>query len=424
MSAGFWDHGPSQFVRINEASQGRHQMSRQPSTGPASKPANDALARARSVVDLLRASADRIEAARALPADVVAALHEARLFRLLLPRSLGGDELHLKHLAEVMETIGGADASTAWCLGQAAGCAMSAAYLRPDVAHRLFGPADAVLAWGAGIQGKAVAVDGGYRVTGKWTFASGCANATLLGGHSYVFEKDGTPRRHADGRQRDRTVLLVKSKAAIHDMWYTIGLRGTASYSYEVADLFVPEEETIDRDDPAERVEQGTLYHFSTTTAYASAFSALMLGIAQALVTELKTVALTKTPRGAPSTLKESPVFQTQLAVLEARLRACRAYLHATLEELWDKVGASRNLTIEDAADLKLATTYVINQGVEIANEAYRAAGQTAIFPTNPFERRLRDAMSASQQTQGRPSNFTTIGRVMLGLKPDTVLLR
>jgi len=397
--------------------------------GPASSVAAatqvaEAIDRARGVVGLLRSSADRIEAARALPPDIVAALHQARLFRLLLPRSLGGDELHLKVLAQVMEEIGSADASTAWCMGQGAGCAMAAAYLKPDVARGFFGPADAVLAWGAGIQGKATVVDGGYRVTGKWAFASGCANATLLGGHSYVFERDGTPRRRADGRHADRTVLFVKSKATIHDIWHTIGLRGTASYTYEVTDLFVPQEETIDREEPMEVVEPGTLYLFSATLAYAVAFSALMLGLAQSLVRDLKALAMTKTPRGAPSTLKESPVFQSQLAVLEARLRACRAYLHATLDEIWDKVEAAREVTIEDAANLKLATTYAINQGVEVATEAYRAAGNNAIFAANSFERRLRDVFSASQQTQGRPANFTTIGRVMLGLPPDTVLLR
>jgi indole-3-acetate monooxygenase len=384
----------------------------------------DALARARGVVELLRASAGRIEAARALPDDVVAALHGARLFRLLLPRSLGGDEVHLKTFAQVMEVIAGADASTAWCLGQGGGCAMAAAYLRPDVARRFFGAPDAVLAWGAGIQGKAVAVDGGYRVTGKWTFASGCANATLLGGHSYVFEPDGSPRKGTDGRQVDRTMLFVKSKGVIEDMWHTLGLKGTASYTYEAKDLFVPEEETINRDDPKELVEPGTLFKFPTTFAYAAGFSALMLGIAGALVRELKALAMTKTPRAASSSLKESPVFQSELAVLEARLRACRAYLYTTLDELWDKVEASGEFPIDERANLKLASTYVINQGVEIATEAYRAAGQTAIFPTNPFEQRLRDALSASQQTQGRPSNFITIGRVMLGLPPDTILLR
>jgi alkylation response protein AidB-like acyl-CoA dehydrogenase len=412
-------------MRTQDASGCTPTASAKRSSAPAHAPdrrSDDAVTRAHAIAELLRASAERIEAQRALPADTVAALHEARLFRLLLPRSLGGDELHLKTLAQAIEVIAGADASTAWCIGQAAGCAMAAARLKPEVAHRLFGPADAVLAWGAGIQGKATAVAGGYRVTGKWTFASGCANATLLGGHSYVFEQDGAPRKRVDGRQLDRSLLFLKSKAVIHDIWHTIGLRGTASHSYEVNDLFVPEEETIDREEPKELVQRGTLYIFPTTLAYAAAFSALMLGIAQGLVRELNALAMTKTPRAAASSLRESPVFQSQLAVLEARLRASRAYLHATLDQIWDKVGATRELPIAERADLKLATTYVINEGVEIATEAYRAAGQNAIFTTNPFERRLRDAVSASQQAQGRPSNFVSIGRVLLGLPPDTIL--
>jgi alkylation response protein AidB-like acyl-CoA dehydrogenase len=386
-------------------------------------PSSDAVARARGLAKTLRTAADRIEEARALPTDIVAALHEARLFRLLLPKSIGGDELHLKTLAEVIEAIARVDASTAWCLGQAAGCAMSAAYLKPEVARRFFAPADAVLAWGAGIQGKAVAVDGGYRISGKWAFASGCANATLLGGHSYVFEADGAPRRRADGRQLDRTALFDVSKARIHDMWHTLGLRGTASYTYEVQDLFVPEEETIDRDQPSELMERGTLFIFPNTFAYAASFSALMLGIAQSMVDDLAALAKTKTPRGAPSSLIESQVFQSQYALLEARLRAARAYLHTTLDDIWEKTHATRELPVIDRANIKLATTYVINQGVEIAADAYRAAGQTAIFPTNPFERRLRDAYSASQQIQGRPANFITIGRLLMGLPPDTLVV-
>jgi alkylation response protein AidB-like acyl-CoA dehydrogenase len=388
-----------------------------PDTPPSER---DPVARAHSVAETLRAAANRIEAERALPPDVVAALHKARLFRLMLPRSVGGDEAHLKTLARTMEVVAEADASTAWCLGQAAGCAMSAAYLKPEVARRLFAPADAVLAWGAGIQGRATAVDGGYRVTGKWTFASGCANATLLGGHSYVFNADGTPRLGPDGRHLDRTALFVKSKAKIDDMWHTLGLRGTASFTYEVADLFVPEEETIDRDKAHERTASGDLFIFPTTYAYATAFSALMLGIAQGMVRDLTALASTKTPRGQPSSLMENPVFQSQLAVLEARLRSLRAYLHTTIDEVWDTAIAARELPLTEKAKLKLASTYVITEGVDIASQAYRAAGQTAIFPIHPFERRLRDAHSASQQIQGRPANFVTIGRVMLGLPPDS----
>ena len=385
----------------------------------------DAVARARGVVELLRSATPRIDSERALPADVLAALHKARLFRLLLPRSIGGDEVRIKTLAQVMEIIAGANASTGWCIGQASGCAMAAAWLQPVVAQRLFGPADAVLAWGAGIQGRAVAVDGGYRVSGKWTFASGCANATMLGAHCHVYEKDGTTKRmRADGRHLDRTALLVKDKAYVHDNWHTLGLRGTASNTYETDNLFVPDEETIDREEPEEQTEHGTLYTITYTHAYAAAFSALMLGIAQSTVNDLTDLALVKTPRGAASSMKESPVFQSQLAVLEARLRSLRAYLHTTLDDAWCKAEATQDFTISERAKIKLASTYVINQGVEIVSEAYRAAGATAIFPTNPFEQRLRDAMTASQQTQGRPLNYITLGRVLLGMPPDTILLR
>jgi len=148
-----------------------------------------------------------------------------------------------------------------------------------------------------------------------------------------------------------------------------------------------------------------------------------MLGIAQSMVDDLAALAKTKTPRGAPSSLIESQVFQSQYALLEARLRAARAYLHTTLDDIWEKTHATRELPVIDRANIKLATTYVINQGVEIAADAYRAAGQTAIFPTNPFERRLRDAYSASQQIQGRPANFITIGRLLMGLPPDTLVV-
>ena len=383
----------------------------------------DPIARAEAIAPVLRAATQRIEAGRALPADIVAALNDARLFRLVLPRSLGGDEVDLTTLAKVMEIIATADASTAWCIGQQSGCALAAAYLKPDAARRLFGPADAALAWGVGVQGKAVTVDGGYRVTGKWTFASGSANATLLGGHSAVVAADGTPLKRADGRPRECTALFATSKAMIHDIWHTLGLKGTASNTYEVADLFVPAADVIDRDDPAQRVEPGTLYLFATTHIHAAVFAALNLGIAQGMVGDLMTLALTKTPRGTSSTLRDSALFQSQIAILEARLRASRAYLHDALDKAWDKAGATREVTLEDAADLKLATTYVINQGFEVATEAYRAAGQNAIFPTHPFEQRMRDALTASQQIQGRPSNFTTIGRVMLGLPPDTIIL-
>jgi alkylation response protein AidB-like acyl-CoA dehydrogenase len=382
---------------------------------------HDVLERARSVTGLLKAAAPRIEAARELPPDVLEALHEARLFRLLLPRSLGGDEIDLETHAMVLETIASADASTAWVMSQGSGCSMAAAYMAPADARRWFGAPNAVLAWGAGIQGKAVAVEGGYRVTGTWTFASGSRHATLLGGHSYVVEADGSPRLRPDGRPVDRTMLVKRSEAEIKDVWNVVGLRGTGSDTFSLNDQFVPEADTVNRDNPDERREAGPLYKFSTTLAYGVGFSALMLGIAQAMLDALKDVAMTKTPRGATMSLRESPVFQTELAQLEARVAAARAYLHTTARELTAVAETGSELGFAERARVKLTTTWVINHCFEVVKDCYRAAGQTAIHPANPFERRMRDAMTASQQTQARGSNYITVGRILMGLEPDNL---
>ena len=388
---------------------------------PGSLAHDEAVARARSVVGLLKDAAPRIEAARELPDDVLEALHEARLFRLLLPRSVGGDELDLRTHAEVLEIVAGADASTAWVMSQGAGCAMGGAFLSEEAAERWFRPKNAVLAWGAGLQGEATTVDGGYRVSGTWTFASGSRHATILGGHSKIFEEDGTPRLRDDGSQLDRTLLFPRLAADIEDVWDVVGLRGTGSDTFTVTDLFVPEEDTIDRENPAELRETGPLYKFSASLAYGVGFAALMLGIARGMLDELTHLAMTKKPRGAAMSLRENPAFQSQLAQLEGSHRSLRAYLHMTAQEIYDEVAAADAITLDQRARMKLATTYVINNAFQIVSDCYRAAGQTAIFPSNPFERRMRDAMTASQQTQARGTNYITVGRCLLGLGPESM---
>jgi alkylation response protein AidB-like acyl-CoA dehydrogenase len=381
----------------------------------------DVLARARGVTELLKASGPQIEATRELPPDVLGAMHEARLFRLLLPRSVGGDQIDLETHAMVLETIARADASTAWVMSQGSGCSMAAAFLSPEAAARWFGAPKAVLSWGAGVQGKAVAVDGGYRVTGRWAFNSGSRHATLLGGHSYVFEADGSRRMGPDGQPVDRTMLFDRAKADIDDVWDVVGLRGTGSDTIQVTDLFVPAEDTIDRDSQAECREPGTLYKFSTTLAYGVGFSALMLGLAQSMMDELRELAMTKTPRAATMSLRENPVFQSDLAQFNARCLAARAYLHTTTREVWREVEETGEITIAQRARMKLTTTWVINHCFEVVKDCYRAAGQSAIHPKGPFERRMRDAMTASQQTQGRATNYVTVGRTLLGLEPDSL---
>lgn len=380
----------------------------------------DARRRAEALVGLLDDAAPRIEAAREMPPDVLAALHEARMFRLLLPRALGGDELDLRAHVETLEILARGDASTAWVVSQGAGCAMGAAFLKPDAARRWFGAPEAALAWGAGIQGKATRVAGGYRVTGKWTFASGSRHATLLGGHSYVVDAAGAPILRANGRPLDRTLLFRRDQADIDDVWDVIGLAGTGSDSFAVTDLFVAEDDTIDRENPDELHEPGPIFKFPGTTVYGLGFAALQLGIARAMVDALRELAMTKTPRGVSVSLRDNPVFHSDIARLEARLRSARAYLLATAEEAYRAAERQGAVRIENRADMKLASVHVIHAAVDVTTDAYRAAGSTAIFNSGPFARRLRDALTASQQTQARAQNFVTLGGMMMGREPDS----
>ena len=380
------------------------------------------LERADIAAQVIAEASAQIEAERELPAQVLHAMHQQGLFRLTLPNWLGGDELDPARLAQVTMRIAAADASAAWCLGQAFGCAMSAAFLDERVAREVFGPENSVLAWGAGVQGQATAVDGGFQVSGSWRFASGSKHATWLGGHCKVFEADGSKRRNQAGEHVDRTVLIRRDVATIADDWYVIGLRGTRSEGYTIGNVFVDDAHTLNRDDASECRSEAPLYVYPTHYVYASAFSGVALGIARGALDDLRKLAVRKTAAGARSTMRDSPVFQTELAELQAQWGSARAYQQTTLLEIWDEVRESRVLDMEQRARIRLATTYAINQCTQVVQAVYRLAGSTAVFQAEPFERRFRDMHAVSQQAQGSRFHFETVGRFLLGHEADALL--
>ena len=388
--------------------------------------AGDYLERARELAPVVAAAADEIERRRELPEAIVAALVERGIFRMLLPRSLGGAELDPLSYVQVLETIAKADASTAWCLGQNSGCSMIAPYLEPAIAREIFGPPRGILAWGPDLPnaGRAVAVEGGYRVTGRWGFATGSRHASWLGAHVPVFEEDGSPRLAPNGRPFVRTVLFPKSQARIIDNWQVIGLKGTGSDSYAVEDFFVPQRYTAGRDNEAERREPGPLYRFTSGMIYAASFSSVSLGIGRGTLDAFIELARDKIPRGQRKTMRENNVIQSQVAQCEARLSSCRAHLHATLQAMWEDIRSTGELAAERHAQLRLAATWAIQQSREVVATLYNAAGATAIFEANPFERRLRDMHAGSQQGQGRPQHFETVGQILLGLPPEGRMFR
>ncbi|HWB49593.1 MAG TPA: acyl-CoA dehydrogenase family protein [Stellaceae bacterium] len=384
----------------------------------------DWVARARSMGPTIAAAADEVERLRELPRPLTLALAEAGLFRLLQPRELGGGELTPMEFADTMGEIAYHDASTAWCVGQGNGCGACAAFLDPAVAREIFGPADGILAWGPPSAAATVKkVTGGYRLTGTWAFASGSHNASWLGAHIFEREADGAALRRADGGTVLRSLLFPKSAAVMTDIWHVMGLRGTGSDQYSVTDLFVPDDHTVlhDRSRMPPR-SGGLLYRFSFSNLYASGFAGLALGVARGFYDDFVGLAGEKTARGARTTLRHNQVVQSQVAQASARLRAARAFLIMSLAEIWTAVAETGELTLDQNATIRLASTWAIKQAREVVEELYHAAGATAIFDAQPFERRFRDIHTISQQMQGAQRHFETVGEILLGLAPDATM--
>lgn len=382
----------------------------------------DWVARAHELAPVVAAAAQRTERDRRIADEAIAAIDEAGIPRMLLPAAFGGGAADILTFNRVIEVLAAADASTAWCMAQSLASSHAAGFLDPRIAREVFGAPKAIVAWGPpGGPTKAQVVDGGYRVTGKWRFASGSANATWMGGHSQVYERDGTPRLDAAGRPVMRTMLFKPAQATIHDTWHVIGLRGTASNDYEVSDLFVTEPYTTWRDQPSDRREPGPLCNIPLLTLYGIGFSGVALGIAEASLRAFMALAQTKKPGGglgSQQVLRDNAVIQSKVAQATGRLSGARALLHESLRDIWEASSRSGKFSLEQRAMLRVAITGAMDNAREVVDFAYHAAGTTAIFEGSAFERRFRDLHTALAQGQAHLSNFEAAGQALFGVEP------
>jgi alkylation response protein AidB-like acyl-CoA dehydrogenase len=379
-------------------------------------PGFDLVERARALQPLIAREADEIERTRRLTQPVVSALIENGLYRSLLPKSLGGAEAPLEVFMQMQEEVAKADASTAWCLGQCSVCAMTAAYLEPDAANEIFNVAPGILAWGA-IAHAVNVVPGGYQASARWDFASGSRQASWLGAHVRIVAADGSQRKKPDGSPEIRTILFPATSATMYDVWDVIGLNGTGTDSYSVDNLFIPEKFTALRDDATALREKGPLYRLSTNMVFGMGFAATSLGVARATLDAAIELSRTKQPQGL-SAMRGNNAVQGLIGRTEGSLRAARAYLYATADEVWRDLARGDALTEEHRIALRLAATWTIHQAVSVVDTAYHMAGATAVFSANKFERRFRDMHAIAQQIQARDTHYEDVGRMILTADP------
>lgn len=386
-------------------------------------PAHDASAflldAARKLEPLVASLRGRLDRERRLPDELVEAIGDAGLFGMWLPRALGGPELPPLPFLAVIEELSRQDGSVGWCTGIAAGHARFAGALPPRAAAEIFGSGRTILAGALNPVGNAVAVSGGYRVTGRWAYGSAIDSSQWVCGNCVIHDEAG-PCRGQDDAPSLRLCLFPREEAKVIDTWHVGGLRGTGSHDFQVTDLFVPEDNTVPLPGfTPVPVQPGPIYAVPMTPIFSSILAALALGIARAAIEALVALAAGKTPMASQTVLREKPLAQTRLARAEALVRGGRAFLFDEVEAMWQDVLAGREVTVQRRALVRLAACQATQYAIQAVDLVYAAGGCTSIHEDSRLERYFRDVHAAAQHfSVSEHSNLEPVGRLLFGLAP------
>src|SRR6516162_7686922 len=387
-----------------------------------SNPASSAFVEAaKGLAPQIQTSADEIERSRRIPLPLVHAMAQAGLFRLWIPRSLGGEETDPMTLVRVVEEVSRADGAAGWCLAIGGEYGAFGGYLSADAAREIYGSDPLVRTAGALRRfGNAVVVEGGYRVTGRWPLGSGCQHSGWIVGGCRILDGD-QPRLMPDGTPLVRILFFPAADCEILDTWHSIGLRGTGSHDYTVTDVFVPAARALSFRDPP--VEPGPLYAIPTIALFATVLAAVPLGVARHAIDIVRDLAKTKIASRSRRSLNEDATMQANLGIAEATLRSARAFLYETLEKTWETVSAGQEVGIKQRATLWLASTHAATAAKQAAELMFSAGGSASPYATAGVERCVRDIHAAGQHIVLAPPNYQMAGQAFLDLDMRTSLL-
>lgn len=373
----------------------------------------------RRLTPAIAARAGEIEAARRLPPDLIADLTSAGCFRVMLPTSHGGVDTDLAGAMQVFEALSRADGSVGWTVMIGATSWVNVAGLPRASFDSLFadGP-DAITASVFNPTGTAEPVDGGYRVTGRWAFASGCEHARWIFPNCIETGRDGAG---GDGPPPMRMVVLPPEDVEIEDTWRVSGLRGTGSHHVSVHGVIVPPELTavpfVDEpcvDTPTVRIPPAALYALIAVS--------VAVGIAGAAYDDVLALAGGKVPLLAQTPLATNPFFQHQVGTMDAELRAARTLLDAEAAGVWAVAAEGGDFDRDHRARIRTTTTWAAATAASVVDTAYTAAGGGAINDDNPLQRRFRDVHALTQHFLVRPDTLTTAGAVLTGQDVDLTI--
>lgn len=350
------------------------------------------------------------DALRRLPPALADAFLRHDVYRMMLPQDLGGAAMDPLDYIDLVEEIAVIDGSTAWTLAIAIGSGLYVGYLPPERGRTLSADRDCGIAGAYTPFGQAERVEGGYRVSGRWGWASGVDQARwMVFGFTVASGEAGGPAEVRQG-------LAPREAFRVIDNWHVSGMRATGSKDYEVENLFIPADMTF-------RMFLGDPGHPAPVfrlpgAIFCAAVASVALGIARGAAGGLTEIAVTKRAFPGRPPLREQPFAQYAVAKAQALAESGSVYLRQAIEVIWRSVQRGEAVTPEQRARARRACVQAAEASAEAVDLCCRAAGGHVLFESQPFERRLRDVRAAIAQIVLQRSAMEDVGRVMFGLAP------
>jgi alkylation response protein AidB-like acyl-CoA dehydrogenase len=361
---------------------------------------------------LIRDQRRSFDQERRIPDGVFTALADAGLFRLYLPKTLGGPELSPFDFMRIVEAASALDGSVGWLVWNGGGMSRIGGYLQESTVRDWFADPRAFVVSATGAIGTAERVSGGYRVSGRWPFGSGAHHATRFMGLASFKSTDG---------QNGPPVCCYfsKSDVQVYDTWFVSGLRATGSCDFEVQNVFVPIEHTHPLVDFTP-THPGPLYRLPGLSAFAWTVSVVPLGIAQGAIDYFIELAGKKMRLGSALPLREHESTQAMIGRAETAVRAARAFLVDAMEELMTATDVGGDRLLQARAFFRAACTNAADTAIRVVDWIATDAGTAAIFEAGTLERSVRDVHAATKHVAMTPNNYIVAGRLTLGLEPGT----
>jgi len=369
--------------------------------------------RARELQPLVRSFADRAEVERTLPLELVRALREAGLFRIAVASEVGGAEATPREQILAIEAISEADGAAGWALMIGIeNLGFASAQLHPETAEEVIAKHPEVVLSGAlNPLGRATRVEGGFRASGRWPFASGCLHSDWFWGQCVIEE---------GGRPQALEVLVPRRDFEVLDTWHVAGLRGSGSHDVEIRDVFVPERFTT-RVGLGRANASGALFRLPPFSRLAYNKVGVATGIARAALDAFIELASERVPRGMRAPLRERRFAQESIAEAETLLRSARAFVFESVEELWQDTCAGRTPTRKQRALVQLSCSKAVAASARAVELVHAAAGTSVNTLSSPLERRMRDVHVVGQHIIVSPALVEPASRVLLGLGSGSI---